>query len=71
MSPKAKEPLLTAGKMHDPAWCHYCNKNKLDPDEKYYLPNGIEVCKECAERHGSGYGNAASAESQATELRKS
>lgn len=54
MSPKAKEPLLTAGKMHDPAWCHYCNKNKLDPDEKYYLPNGIEVCKECAERHGSG-----------------
>ena len=54
MSPKPKQPPLTAGKMHDPAWCHYCNKNKLDPGEKYYLPNGIEVCRECAERHGSG-----------------
>ena len=31
MSPKPKQPPLTAGKMHDPAWCHYCNKNKLDP----------------------------------------
>ena len=54
MSPNTKEPVLTAGKMHDPAWCHYCNKNKLEPDEKYYLPNGIEVCRDCAARHSTG-----------------
>jgi hypothetical protein len=40
--------------MYDPTLCHYCNKKKLDPKEKYFLPNGIEVCKECASRHGSG-----------------
>jgi hypothetical protein len=40
--------------MHDPAFCDYCNVNKLDPKDKYYLPNGIEVCRECAEKHGSG-----------------
>lgn len=49
-----QNPPLTAGKMFDPIWCHYCNANKLDPKDKYYLPNGIEVCKECAAKHGSG-----------------
>jgi hypothetical protein len=53
MSPRTKPPL-TAGKMHDPSFCHYCNVNKLDPKDKHYLPSGIEVCKGCAERHGSG-----------------
>ena len=53
MSPKPKPPI-TAGKMHDPAFCHYCNVNKLDPKDKFHLPSGIEVCKECAVRHGSG-----------------
>lgn len=52
MSPKSKPPL-TAGKMHDASFCHYCNVNKLDPKDKYYLPNEIEVCKECAEKRGS------------------
>jgi len=40
--------------MMDPTLCHYCNKNKLDPTDKYFLPSGIEVCKECAARHGEG-----------------
>jgi len=40
--------------MSDPAFCHHCNKNKLDPDDKYFLPSGIQVCKECAERYGAG-----------------
>ena len=53
MSPKPNPPL-TAGKMHDPAFCHYCNKNKLDPKDKYFLPNGIEVCKACAAEHRRG-----------------
>ncbi len=39
--------------MFDPSFCHHCNVNKLDPKDKYFLPNGIAVCKECAERHGS------------------
>ena len=52
VSPKTKPPI-TAGKMHDPSFCHYCNVNKLDPKDKYYLPNGIEVCQECAERLGA------------------
>jgi formylmethanofuran dehydrogenase subunit E len=52
MSPKPKP--VYAGKMFDPSFCHHCNENKLDPKDKYYLPNGIEVCKQCAERHGSG-----------------
>ena len=52
--PKPNQPPLTAGKMHDPAFCHYCNTNKLDPTDKYYLPSGIEVCKECAAKHGAG-----------------
>lgn len=51
--PKPKQPPLTAGKMHDPSFCHYCNESKLDATDKYYLPNGIEVCKECAANHGS------------------
>ena len=38
--------------MMDSTLCHYCNRNKLDPTDKYFLPNGIEVCKECAARHG-------------------
>ncbi|HEU5409173.1 MAG TPA: hypothetical protein VFU48_15505 [Nitrospira sp.] len=25
----------------DPTLCHYCNKNKLNPNEEYFLPNGI------------------------------
>jgi hypothetical protein len=25
----------------------------VDPKDKYFLPNGIEVRSECAERHGS------------------
>jgi hypothetical protein len=33
--------------MLDPKLCHYCHKNKLDPKDKYFLPNGIEVCKQC------------------------
>ncbi len=40
--------------MFDPSFCHHCNENKLDAKDKYFLPNGIEVCKQCAERHGSG-----------------
>jgi hypothetical protein len=32
-----------AGKMFDPSFCHHCNVNKLDPRDKYYLPNGIEA----------------------------
>ena len=41
MSPR-RDPII-APKMFDPSLCHYCNKNKLDPKEKYYLPSGIEV----------------------------
>jgi hypothetical protein len=48
-----KNPII-APKMFEPSLCHYCNKNKLDPNEKYFLPNGIQVCKECAARHGAG-----------------
>ena len=33
--------------MLDPKLCHYCHKNKLDPKDEYFLPNGIEVCKQC------------------------
>jgi hypothetical protein len=40
--------------MMDPTLCHYCNKNKLDPSDKYFLPSGIQVCKECAARQGKG-----------------
>ena len=53
MTPETKPPI-TAGKMHDPSFCHYWNVNKLDPKDKYYLPSGIEVCRECAGKHGSG-----------------
>src|SRR5215472_9028924 len=49
---KRPEPPLPA--MQDPLLCHYCNKNKLDTKDKYYLPNGIEVCQECAARYGTG-----------------
>ena len=52
MSPTSKP--VYAGKMFDPFFCHHCNANKLDPKDKYYLPNGIEVCKECAGQHGKG-----------------
>ncbi len=41
---KAKPPI-TAGKMHDPSFCHYCNVNKLDPKDKYFRPNAVEVCQ--------------------------
>lgn len=40
--------------MLDSKLCHYCHKNKLDPKDKYFLPNGIEVCKQCAAQHGAG-----------------
>ena len=53
MSPsKNYEPPPPA--MQDPKLCHYCHKNKLDPKDEYFLPNGIEVCKECAARNGKG-----------------
>jgi hypothetical protein len=48
---KKSEPPPPA--IQDSSLCHYCHKNRLDPNDKYFLPNGIEVCKECAERHGS------------------
>jgi len=51
--------------MFEPSLCHYCNKNKLDPKDKYYLPSGIEVCKECAARHGAG-----TASRQATKVKR-
>lgn len=41
MTPKTQRPI-TAGKIHDPSWCHYRHVNKLDPQDKYYLPNSIE-----------------------------
>ena len=40
--------------MQDPTLCHYCHKNKIDPKDKHFLPNGIQVCEECAAQHGSG-----------------
>jgi len=63
MSPKS-QPII-APKMFEPSLCHYCNKNKLDPKDKYYLPSGIEVCKECAARHGAG-----TASRQATKVKR-
>jgi len=33
--------------------CHHCNKNKLNKKDRHFLPNGIEVCKESAERHSA------------------
>jgi hypothetical protein len=42
---------------HDPALCHYCHKNKLNPKDRYFLPNGIQVCKECAARHSKSKGS--------------
>ena len=42
---------------HDPALCHYCHKNKLNPKDRYFLPNGIQVCKECAARHSKRKGS--------------
>lgn len=53
MTPAKRDPII-APKMFDPTLCHYCNKNKINPNEKYFLPNGIEVCKECAGKHGAG-----------------
>jgi hydrogenase maturation factor HypF (carbamoyltransferase family) len=47
---KQYEPPTPA--MLDPKLCHYCHKNKLDPKDRYFLPNKIEVCKECAAQHG-------------------
>jgi len=34
----------------DSSLCHFCNKNRFDPEWKYLLKNGIEVCKECHDR---------------------
>jgi hypothetical protein len=39
--------------MMDPTRCHYCNKNRVNPKDKYSLPNGIELCEECAARHST------------------
>jgi hypothetical protein len=50
----ARKSELPPRAMMDPTLCHYCNKNKLDPKDQYFLPSGIEVCKECASRHGKG-----------------
>jgi hypothetical protein len=50
--------------MMDPTLCHYCNKSKLDPKDRYFLPSGIEVCKECAARHGKGVKGGPSKEEQ-------
>jgi hypothetical protein len=33
------------------------HKNKLDPKDRYFLPNGIQVCKECAARHNKRKGS--------------
>jgi hypothetical protein len=53
MTPVRKaEPPLPA--IQDPSLCHYCHKNKLDPKNKYFLPNGIQVCRNCAAEHGRG-----------------
>ena len=41
MGPKPRLPVY-AGKMFDLSFCHHCNVNKLDPKDKYFLPNGIE-----------------------------
>ena len=49
---KKSEPPTPA--ILDPKLCHYCHKNKLDPKDKYFLPNGIRVCKECAAGHARG-----------------
>ena len=38
--------------MQDSSLCHYCHKNKLNPKDRSFLPNGIQVCKECAAEHG-------------------
>jgi hypothetical protein len=53
MSPRSNDPII-APTMFEPSLCHYCNKNKLNPKDQYFLPNGIEVCKECAALHGKG-----------------
>ncbi len=31
--------------MLDSKLCHRCHKNKLDPTKRYFLLDGIEVCK--------------------------
>jgi len=36
---------------YDPSLCHYCHKNKINPKDRYFLTNGIQVCKECAAHH--------------------
>jgi hypothetical protein len=33
-----------------PELFHYCNVKKLDPKDRYFMPNGIEICKECTAR---------------------
>jgi hypothetical protein len=50
--------------MMDPTLCHYCDKNKLEPTDKYFLPSGIEVCKDCAARHSQGVKSQPSKEKQ-------
>jgi hypothetical protein len=44
MAPK-QHPPLTAGKMHSQSFCDYCNVNKLDPNDEYYLPNEMKYVK--------------------------
>jgi hypothetical protein len=33
-----------------PKLCHFCNANGLNPEQRYYLSNNIEVCRECYEK---------------------
>jgi hypothetical protein len=48
---KSETPPLA---IQDPSLGHYCHKNKLDPKDRYFLPSGIQVCKECAAGHARG-----------------
>jgi hypothetical protein len=34
--------------MKNPSFCHHCDKNRLEPYDKCFLPSGKQVCKECA-----------------------
>jgi len=34
--------------MRDGSLCHHCHKNKLDPDDSHFLPNHVQVCRDCA-----------------------
>lgn len=44
MNQKKQDTLVIPPVMAGPKLCHLCNKNRLNPKDKFYLPNGIEVC---------------------------